>query len=178
MFRLFAAVTLLATPALAEAPDISGHWRSRAPEAMGPIFATRDFTLTDRDWTVQFRAYADAGGKLALFTLDVGGVYVLGGASASVPEAVEGIFPATHRSLTANSDAGAAFFAGQGCALTVGQPMPLVEKGCGFVPGLMQAMGEYDLVALKDGSLFFGDRSGDLTKARPTALTVYPLVRQ
>lgn len=178
MSRLFAAVMLLASPAFAEAPDISGHWQSRAPEATGPVFATRDFILTDREWTIAFHAFADAEGKVPLFTLDVGGVYVLGGASVAVPGAVEGIFPATHRNLTADSAEGVAFFAGQGCALTVGQAMPLVQTGCGFVPGLMQAMGEYDLVAVKDGSLFFGDRSGDLTKARPTALTPYPLVRQ
>jgi hypothetical protein len=41
----------------------------------------------------------------------------------------------------------------------------------------MQNMGEYDLVAIRNGQLFFGDRSGDLSKARPDKLTPYPLRR-
>jgi hypothetical protein len=41
----------------------------------------------------------------------------------------------------------------------------------------MQAMGEYGLVALRGQRLFFGDRAGDLTKARPEKLTAYPLIR-
>lgn len=178
MFRTAALLCLAAAPVAAQPPDIAGRWQSAAPEAAGPVFATRDFTLTDREWSVVFRAYADAAGTAPLFTLQVGGVYVLGGPAPAVPGAVEAVFPAERRSVTADSAAGVAFFAGQGCSLTLGQPQPLVDRGCGFVPGLMQAMGEYDLVALRDGALFFGDRTGDLTRARPQRLTDYPLVRQ
>ncbi len=67
-------------------------------------------------------------------------------------------------------------FAEQGCALAVGEALDLIDQGCGFVPPLMTAMGEYDLVAMRGGQLFLGDRAGDLTKERPASLTPYPLV--
>ena len=69
---------------------------------------------------------------------------------------------------------------GLNLALTLeeGATKHLVSEGCGFLPALTRAMGEYDLVAMKDGQFFFGDRAGDLTKARPTMLTPFPLVKK
>ncbi len=175
----FTALLCVATLAQAqEAPNLKGRWTSAALENYGSHFATRTFMFTNKEWRVTYRAYADAQGKQALFRLDVGGFYVLGQASASVSGAVEGIFPANRRHVTAESDAGVGMFASMGCTLEKGKALPLVSQGCGFVPSIMQAMGEYDLASLKDGRLYFGDRAGDLTKARPVALTPYPLVRK
>ena len=162
----------------AETPDITGHWKSAGPEPQGPITATREFQIADGKWSVVFRGFGDAATTAPLFRLEVGGVYVVGGPSATVAGASEGIFPAIRRDLTAESPAGVAMFAHMGCTLESGVTKALTNEGCGFVPPLMQAMGEYDLVAIKDGQLFFGDRSGDLTKARPMALGAFPLVRQ
>lgn len=168
----------LASPVFAEAPVLDGHWISAAPENMGQMYATRDFTFDGDAWSVTFRAFGDAAATVPLFTLDVGGAYRIGGASATVPGAYEGIFPATRRSITADSEAGVGLFADMGCTLSLGQAQDLVDEGCGFVPPLMQAMGEYDLVSIQGERFFFGDRSGDLTKARPTALTPFPLVKK
>lgn len=175
----------LALPATAQAVDtpglhraIVGQWASAAPEAYDHIFATRQFHITPKRWGVLFKVYADAAGTQPLFHLNVGGPYTLGGPSAKVDSAAEGIFPADHRLITADSPAGVQLFASQGCTLQQGKALPLVQQGCGFVPGLMQNMGEYDLVAIKNGQLFLGDRSGDLSKARPDKLTPYPLLRQ
>lgn len=158
--------------------EISGQWASTAPESYDHIHATRHFSLTSRRWAVKFQVYADAGGTQPLFHLNVGGPYTLGGPSATVAGATEGIFPADHRLITADSPAAVQLFASQGCTLQLGKPLALTTHGCGFVPGLMQNMGEYDLVALKEGQLFFGDRRGDLSKGRPDKLTPYPLQRQ
>lgn len=175
----FAALLCVANISQAQAaPNLNGHWASAAPENYGSHFATRTFTFTDKEWSVTYRAYADAQGKQPLFRLEVGGFYVLGQASAGVPGAFEGVFPANRRQVIAESDAGVGMFASMGCTLEQGKALSLVSQGCGFVPGLMQAMGEYDLVAFKDGGLYFGDRAGDLSKARPAALTPYPLVRK
>lgn len=163
---------------LGQAPVLLGHWESVAPEDMGQTHATRSFNFEGGRWRVQFRAFADAGAKQPLFTLDVGGVFVIGGPSAKVSGAWEGVFPAQYRRITAESDAGAALFAGMGCVLKPGQSVELINQGCGFVPALMQAMGEYDLVVLKGGQLFLGDRAGDLTKLRPEALTRFPLTQR
>lgn len=184
MFTKFVLATFTALLCVAntsqaqEAPDLKGRWASAAPENYGSHFATRTFTFSDKEWSVTYRAYADAQGKQPLFRLEVGGFYVLGQASAAVPGAFEGIFPANRRQVSAESEAGVGMFASMGCTLEKGKALSLVSQGCGFVPGLMQAMGEYDLVAFKDDGLHFGDRAGDLTKARPVALTPYPLVRK
>lgn len=179
-------LTSLALPAVASpAPDqtrlrhaISGQWASIAPENYGHMVATRHFTFSAKRWAVKFQVYADAAGTQPLFHLNVGGPYTLGGPSATVAGASEGIFPADHRLITADSPAGVQLFATQGCTLQQGTPLALTTSGCGFVPSLMQNMGEYDLMALKDGQLFLGDRSADLSKARPAKLTPYPLLRQ
>lgn len=162
----------------AQTPSIVGDWSSEQVENYGNVFATREFHFTAQEWSVIYRAFADESAKKPLFTLNVGGVYVLGGESAQVAGAYEGIFPATHRSITPESAEGIALFAKQGCELTLGQALPLVNTGCGFVPGIMQAMGEYDLVSLHGNKIYFGDRTGDLTKSRPVKLTPYPVVRR
>ncbi len=159
-------------------PALDGQWASEKPEPYGSHYATRSFSFTGSQWRVAYRAYADAQGRQPLFRLDVSGAYALGGPSRKVPDAVEGVFPALQRHITAESDAGVQMFAGMGCKLEKGRETPLLSEGCGFVPGLMQAMGEYDLVSIKDGRLYFGDRTGDLTKARPDKLTPFALVRK
>jgi hypothetical protein len=148
------------------------------PENYGSHHATRSFSITQRDWRVLYQAYADPQGQQPLFTIRVTGVYALGDPSPTVAGAREGIFPALSRSLTADSDAGVQMFASMGCRLARGQETPLLNTGCGFVPGLMQVMGEYDLVAQVGGQLFFGHRAGDLSKARPDKLTPFPLLRR
>lgn len=174
------AALMLAIPAVQaqEVPVLRGSWASTALESYGNHYATRTFNFTETSWTVVFRAYADAQGKQPLFRLNAGGVYVLGQSSATVRGAFEGIFPATYRHITAESNAGVHLFSSMGCSLVKDQETPLVNQGCGFVPGIMQAMGEYDLVAFKEGEVYFGDRGGDLTKSRPTSLTPYPVTHQ
>lgn len=177
-FAIWMAIAAgLAVPAAADAPKLTGDWQSVAPEAQGPMFVTRTFHFEGNTWSVVYRAFGDADAKAPLFTLDVGGVFVVGG-PAALPGAYNGIFPATRRDITAESTAGAALFAGMGCTLEVGTAKSLVSDACGFVPPLMQAMGEYDLVKINNGQLFFGERSGDLTKARPTALYPFPLAQK
>lgn len=173
------ASAALFTPALAgDLVSVDGRWTSVAPEAQGGIYATREFQFDDGRWSVIYRTFADEAASQPLFRINVSGAYVIGGLSATVEGAREGIFPALQRDLTAESPAGVAMFADMGCTLEEGVVKHLVDEGCGFLPPLMQVMGEYDLVAFRDDRLFLGDRSGDLSKARPTALTPFPLVRQ
>lgn len=180
-FALAAALGWAALSAPAAAGDfasIEGRWVSLSPEAQGGIYSTRQFQFDGGRWSVTFRAFADEAASKPLFRIDVSGAYLIGGPSATVAGAHEGIFPALQRDLTAESAAGVAMFAGMGCTLTLGVTKSLVDEGCGFLPPLMQAMGEYDLVALREGRLYFGDRAGDLTKVRPTRLTPFALVRR
>ena len=161
----------------ATGPDITGHWISIAAEPTGESWVTREFRIEGDRWQVLFHCFADAAMTLPLFTLDVGGIYAIGGPSGTVVGAYNAIFPASRRHVTVDSDAGAGLFASMGATIAVGERRPVTDATFAFIPALMDAMGEYDLVALRNGQLFFGDRNGDLTKVRPTALTPFALAR-
>lgn len=163
--------------ASAKVPDISGRWRSEKIEKYDHLYATRSFAFSKSSWELTYQAYLDADTQIPVFTLYVSGEYLLGGQSKVVDAAHEGVFWAKKRDLIANSDAGVQLFASMGCALQIGTRNSLIEEGCGVIPSVMNAMGEYDLVSLKDGKLYFGDRSGDLTKSRPDKLTPFPLAK-
>jgi hypothetical protein len=175
----FCAITMPAhTQTSAAPPVLNGKWGYATINATGNMFAMQNFAFDGDRWSVKYSAFADRDGKQPLFTIDNSGVYVIGGPSAKVVGAWEGIFPQTRRSIMADSEAGVAMFAQMGCALVKGQPKALMQQPCGFVGPLMQSMGEYDLVMVKDGKLFFGDRAGDLTKARPEKLGEFPMVQK
>jgi hypothetical protein len=173
-----AALLFLATPALAEPPSLDGRWISVAPENMGQIFATRDFTFDGDAWSIRFRAFGDEALSVPILTLDVAGYYKIGGESAVVPGAYNGVFGASDKVLVADSDIAVKMFGDMGCRLEVGVPFDLTDQACGFFHASMDAAGEYDLVAMQGDQLFLGDRAGDLTRERPTRLTPFPLVRE
>jgi hypothetical protein len=175
---LAALAILLASPVLAEAPKLDGNWISVAPENMGQIYATRDFTFDGDAWSIKFRAFGDETLSVPIFTLDVAGYYKIGGESAVVPGAYNGVFGATDKTLVADSDIAVKMFGDMGCTLQVGVPFDLTDQACGFFHAAMDAAGEYDLVSLQGDQLFLGDRAGDLTKERPVKLTPFPLIRK
>jgi hypothetical protein len=176
--RTLVALGLALVAAATQAqPALSGRWVSETVEDDGSHFATRSFSFGAGSWRLVYRAYADRDGRQPLFQLDVGGIYVIGQPSAVVPGAHEAVFPVDHRHLRADSEAGVQLFAAMGCTLQQGREAALVAQGCGFVPGVMQVMGEYDLVALQGDRLFLGDRAGDLSKTRPSKLTPHALRR-
>jgi hypothetical protein len=162
-------VLALAQPNPVERQQLVGKWSSPALENLGQIYGTRQFVFGQSAWSLVFTAYGDANAKLKLFTLSVGGQYHLG-ASSSVANATEAVFLFHRRSVRAESAAGVGLFASMGCSLELGQAKDLSSQGCGFLPSLMSAAAEYDLVSLQNGKLFLGDRSGDLSKARPSKL--------
>jgi hypothetical protein len=161
-----------------EARQLIGEWRSLGPENMGQLYGVRDFTLTETHWALRFQAYGDAEAKAPLFTLRIEGQYLVGGASATVEGASEATFSYTSRHLTADSDAGVDMFKGMGCELDKGVEADISKVGCGFIPSIIASGVEYDLVKLDGDTLFFGDRSGDLSKARPEKLGETPVVRR
>ncbi len=179
MKTAFAALSiLLATPVIAEAPKLDGTWASIAPENIGQMYAMRDFIFDGDAWSITFRAFGDEALSVPIFTLDVAGYYKIGGESAVVPGAYNGVFGATDKTLVANSDIAVKMFGDMGCTLDVGVPFDLTDQACGFFHASMDAAGEYDLVAIHGDQLFLGDRAGDLTKERPKALTPFPLVKK
>lgn len=175
---LAALAILLATPVMAEAPKLDGRWTSVAPENIGQMYATRDFTFDGDAWSITFRAFGDEALSVTIFTLDVAGYYSLAGESSVIPGAYNGVFGATDKTLVADSDIAVKMFGDMGCTLDVGVPFDLTDQACGFFHASMDAAGEYDLVAIHGDQLFLGDRAGDLTKERPKVLTSFPLVKK
>lgn len=172
------AVSMAAEPDMELRAAMQGRWKSEMIENYGSHFATRSFNFSGTQWGVVYRTYADAEGRKPLFTIRVDGYYALGGASTAVPGAIEGIFPALNRRVTAETDDGVKALAAVGCASSVGLEVSLVRASCGGIPSVMENMGEYDMVSLVGSRLHFGDRTGDLSKARPKRLTPYPLTRE
>ena len=158
--------------------DLVGRWQSPALENLGQLYGTRDFTLTENTWKLEFVAYGDAAGTAKLFTLNAEGAYKLGKVSSVAAGVQEADFAFSKRLLTANGEAGVGLFKGMGCELKAGEVTDVSAKGCGFIPSVAAAPVEFDLLKLEGKNLFFGDRSGDLSKARPAKLNTLPVQRR
>lgn len=181
---LAASAVLLASslPAAAQTPvspgQLVGHWHSAAPENLGAFYAVRSFVFTEGSWALVFKTAADAEFAKPLFTLRIDGSYAVGKLAAQPAGATEAAFFYSRRYVRADSPSGAAFFQSQGCTLQPGVETDVSLNGCGFVPSITASGIEYDLLQLKGEQLLLGDRSGDLAKARPTALSAFALVKR
>lgn len=158
--------------------DLVGRWQSVALENLGQLYGTRDFALTESTWSLEFVAYGDAAGQTKLFTLSAEGGYKLGQVSSVAAGVQETDFAFSKRLLTANGEAGVGLFKSMGCELRAGQITDVSAKGCGFIPSVGAAPVEFDLLKLEGKNLYFGDRSGDLSKARPAKLNALPVQRR
>jgi hypothetical protein len=162
---------------------LSGRWISAQPEPIpnadgSTIYGLRDFTFTDETWALRFTAYGDPGTTFPLFVLRAEGRYTLGATSAVVPDAREAEFHFARRLFTAHAEPFVELLNGAGAGTWVaGVEQDVSATGALFIPSVAQAPVEHDLVAFRDGALFLGERSGDLSKARPAALGAHPLTR-
>jgi hypothetical protein len=164
---------------------LSGRWTSLQPEPIlnadgSMIYGLRDFSFAGETWALRFTAYGDPEATVPIFTLRAEGPYTLGDASAVVPGAREAEFHFARRLFTAHAEAFVALLdsAGAGSPPWVaGVEQDVSATGALFIPSVAQAPVEHDLIAFRDGALFLGERSGDLSKTRPTALGTHPLSR-
>ena len=101
--------------------------------------------------------------------------------TAQVADAVDGDFSFSSIVWTAHDPAMVDVFTGAGCgteAWEVGVPQDVSETGCiGVAQPIEACPTEHDVVALKDGLLFFGERITDMCvpDGRPAALSAYGL---
>jgi hypothetical protein len=168
------------------AKDLIGRWVSPSPEPMpmpdgNTLYNLRDFILTEKAWAMLFTAYGDPGATFKLFTLRIEGTYNLGAASTDVPGARNADFHFAGRYLTANAQPMLDMFKGAKAGdgnWQLGVEQDVSKTGCLFIPSVAQAPVEYDLVRRDGDNLFFGDRSADLTKARPKKLIGAPVARR
>lgn len=163
--------------------QLAGHWGSPSCEPAGPgVYIKRDFTLTESTWKIVATLYTDAACGTRFLGVDIDGPYEVKGPSATVAGATEVDYRVVNHRVTAYSDAALQTFNQGGCGPSpraLNQALDITQTGCApfMFPTVAQCPFEMDLNKIDGDTLYFGDRSGDLCKARPTKLGQAPLSR-
>jgi hypothetical protein len=170
--------------------DLKGSWTSAVCEAMpanpdgSRTYFKRRFTLTEREWKLNFETFGDAGCTARLFTARFEGPYSLGKDSEKVAGATEGDFAFGRTFMTAHVQPVADWFQGAKCgtgAWKVGEEQETSATGCVFLKPVTACGMDHDVVKVEGDRLFFGQRPADndmcTPDKRPTALTAVAVVR-
>jgi len=160
----------------AELAALDGVWASPAAEPWYGGFGTREFAFAGGRWELTFTHALDPEMKMKTFVFRTGGPYTVGAASASVQGAHEAVFGEEWKKLTSFiEDAGMAkAFGFAPCGLVAGVEKDISAEGCANWKPVAQCGEDHDLLAMKDGKLYFGVRPADndmcTPDKRPTAL--------
>jgi len=160
---------------------VSGGCEAYDDGSGGKNYLTRDFQLTESTWHLDLTIFGDEGCTYPLFTAVIDGPFTLGSLSAKVSGATEGEFAYDTIVWTALDQGMADYFNGSGCGSgnwEVGVPQDVGGTGCiGVAHKISECPKEYDVVALKDSKLYFGERITDMCTAegRPAALGPFGL---
>lgn len=206
MFRslaLVAACSLFSVSALAKdkpakagkaaAPDITGEWLSeggceKMPNGQGgETYFNRHFWIDKAEWKIHFTTFGAADCTGELLQVEIAGPYKLGKASKAVAGATEGDF-STSKTMTVTPKAEGVLGWLNGAGVCgkkdwkVGEAHDVSKTGCKElgIKGKAQckAHRELDLVKVEGDKLWFGDRSGDMCKARPTKMAGGAMVKK
>lgn len=175
-------------PAALTGQELSGNWISSACEAYpngqgGYNYLTRDFTLTDKSWTLDLDLFGDEACSYPLFSAHIEGPYTLGGLSEKVEGATEGQFGIVKNDWTAHDASMAEVFGQAGCGTgtwEVGEAQDVTKTGCiGVAHVVEECPEEFDIVAVEGDKLFFGERITDMCSeaGRPAALAAFAVVK-
>jgi len=181
--------TTTAGPTALTGADLAGHWVSAGCEAYpngqgGENYLTRDFTLTEKEWSLDLTIFGDKDCSYPLFSSEIHGPFTLGELSEKVEGATEGQFAVATNEWTAHDQGMADTFTQSGCgngAWAVEKAQDVTGTGCiGVAHKKAECPEEYDLVSVDGDELYFGQRLTDMCKedGRPTALAAYPVVKQ
>lgn len=163
--------------------QLTGRWASATCEPGGPnIYVKRDFTLTDATWKLNVGIFNDAACAAKFVAIDVAGGYQVKQPSATVTGATDVDYLVTTHTVTPATEAAVQTLTQANCGTgtrAVGQAVDVTKTGCAAlqIPTVAECPMELDLNKIDGDNLFFGNRSSDLCKARPTALGQLPVVR-
>lgn len=163
--------------------QLAGRWVSAACEPAGPgLYVKRDFTLTESTWKLVVTLYTDAPCSARFAGIDVDGPYEVKGPSQPVAGATEVDYKVSGHHVTAYSDAALQALNQSGCGPSpraLNQALDITQTGCPafMIPSVAACPFEMDLNKIDGDNLYFGDRSSDLCKARPTKLGQLPVTR-
>lgn len=182
---LMAALAVsISTAAWAQEPvgkAVIGKWKSEGAEDIGNgAFATREFALTDKTWSLVFTIHGDKELKVPLVAMGFSGPWKATGPSKQVAGASEATFEFEKKTVTLKAKDAAKGFGMDGCGLELGKPKDVSKSGCSFVAAVEKYGKEFDLLKREGDKVFFGARPADGNMGsedkRPTALGA-PLIK-
>jgi hypothetical protein len=156
-----------------------GRWKDTICIPIGNnLYLKREFTLNTSNWNGAFAIYGEtncADAALQL-TIKADGNLTIGNPYQAVPSAREAVFSFARRTITPASPGLVEALSKAGCGSgqwQIGQAQDVSDKGCAAlgVESVSACSAEYDLLLLKDGQLYLGDRSKSLCNSpanRPT----------
>ena len=183
------ATTGGATATAVKTNDLTGAWTSEVCEAMPnpdgtKTYFKRVFDIQEKDWSLKFETFGDAGCTARLFTARFEGPYTLVKDSQKVAGATEGNFGFARHYMTAHVQPVADWFQGAKCGSApwaVGVEQETSTTGCVFLRPVTACGMDHDIVKVEGNQLFFGQRPADgdmcTPDKRPTALTPVAVVR-
>lgn len=173
-----------------ESAELVGSWKSPSCEvgtgADGSSFYyTRNFTLTESSWTIDFVLFGDDACSYKLSTATIAGAFELLEVVEALPGTRQGNFERETLTLVAHDETMAGYFEASGCGgsgWTLEQAQDISATGCAPL-GLESSSAcptEFDIVKLDGESLYFGDRSGGMCDEakRTGVLQTVPVVKQ
>jgi hypothetical protein len=189
---VLAASSACAAPesgAVSRAPDLTGKWRSEAPEPLPGAggdtnYLVREFVFEEDRCRIAFTIYDDEAATARLVSGENSGRFSVDDLDSD--RGAEAEFAFERRSLTPHTPAIAQALTEAGCGATawmVGEAQSVLDSGCPAfrVFARTACAREYDRVRLDKGKLFLGARPGDgfmcTPDRRPATVGAAALVR-
>jgi hypothetical protein len=141
--------------------EIRGKWISEKPEKTpSGTYSIREFSIEKKKWEVRYTLYQDSALKLPVFTFRGKGTIQVGRPSATVDNTYEAVFQFERKYLSIKTrDTSLVNKFGMGdCRLQYMKEKDITESGCSYFLSQMKCGQEYDLVSLKNGLLYLGER--------------------
>lgn len=179
---LFLTMVTISASAQYQHKQFNGMWHSERIEPLGNgTFGTRTFSFKDKAWEIKFILYLDSLKKQPVFMFRATGDYEFQGASPTLSKTQNARFNFQKKYVTLLTDNADVIknFGFASCQLTKDREADITETGCSFLPSKAAYGQEFDLFSEKNGKLYLGARSNDMSSEdkRPTALGA-PLVKK
>lgn len=168
-------------------PDLQGTWASAGCEevpasAGGASYLKRAYVFTEDHWRLDLRFHEDSACARESFGIDVEGGYELGPKLMEPRTATEARFSIERVRLTPRHIDAAVAFGEAFCGAepwVVGQGQDISRTGCLGIPSVDECPMEYDIVSVRRGMLWHGDRSQGLCDPLrlPTTFGPHPVSR-
>jgi hypothetical protein len=138
--------------------EILGNWKSVSVENMNGTYGFREFSFDDKKWEVKFTLFTDEQMKNPVFTFKGIGSYNYQDQSKNLQNTANYIFGFDKKFMTLKTtDTLVAKNFGLS-ALVLNQETDVTKDGISFIESKSACDKEFDLVSIKNDTLFLGKR--------------------